>query len=353
MGKVYINLKESFIDDYKEGMSIRAISNKYDVNKGTVSKYIQEEIKLREKTSIYNYKNEILSLYKKNLNNTQIAKKINDKYGENFFGVSIKRLLAKEFNIDTSSFKKYEELIPTLVRKYKKGYSLEQLSSNYNISKQTILEYLNLEGIKARNYHESSLKTDLNERYFDDLDKEKAYELGIIFITGKIFTHHTSTFLELSCRVKNSDLILKAIKNLSSKTDNNFEFKDNSTLALRINSKYLCDKLNEYGINKKINIPNEFKYDFYKGVFESTLTRNQYILSFPSRNLYLDDIKRYLIDDIGVYEEDYKRSKHTSPYIRARRSIEKFLKAYPQFISLFQNSGIKKWENMIDDISKS
>lgn len=211
------------------------------------------------------------------------------------------------------------------------------------------LNYINLGGLKARNYHESSLKTYVNEEYFDVLDSKKAYQLGLIFSMGCVHKDNTNTFLDLSIVADKKEFIFKAINDISDKGEDNLEWnhKDNIS-SIRVSSKKLCDKLFEYGLSEKIIIPKEYRNDFFKGFFELNLTVVKRNISFPTKNRYTEDVKNYLINDIGINEEDYKHHKGTTPYITNVESIKKLLEKHPEIIEkISQKRDIQKWNKLL------
>lgn len=340
--------KEEFINLYKDGMSIRAIAEKYKINKSSVARLIREDVKIRDKSPAYQFKDKIYELYNAGHSIYKIASLIsNDEL--KIKGEAVKRVLFREFDIIVPSNPKNEELIPVFMKLYQEGKTLNDIAKEYNMSKQTVLNYINLGGLKARNYHESSLKTYVNEEYFDVLDSKKAYQLGLIFSMGCVHKDNTNTFLDLSIVADKKEFIFKAINDISDKGEDNLEWnhKDNIS-SIRVSSKKLCDKLFEYGLSEKIIIPKEYRNDFFKGFFELNLTVVKRNISFPTKNRYTEDVKNYLINDIGINEEDYKYHKGTTPYITNVESIKKLLEKHPEIIEkISQKRDIQKWNKLL------
>lgn len=346
--KSYRHYKEEFINLYKEGMSIRAIADKYDIHKSSVARLIREDIPIRDKSTAYQFKDKIYDLYKKGYGIYQIASLISTDELR-IRGDAVKRILFKEFDIVIPSNPKNGELIPIFIKLYQEGKTLNDIANEYNVSKQTVLNYINLGGLKARDYHESSLKTYLNEEYFDILDNKKAYQLGLIFAMGCVHKENVCVFLDLSITSNKKEFIFKAIEGISDKGYENLEWNhDDSISSIRISSKHMCSKLLEYGLSKKIDIPKEHRTAFFKGFFETNLNITNRNIAFPTKNRYNEDVKFYLLNDIGIDEEYYKSHKGTTPYITNINAIKKLLEVHPEILEKFsKKANIVKWNKLL------
>lgn len=346
--KSYRHYKEEFINLYKEGMSIRTIADKYNVNKSSVARLIREDIPIRDKSPAYQFKDKIYDLYKKGYGVYKIASLISTDELK-IRGDAVKRILFKEFNIIIPSNPNNEELIPIFIKLYKEGKSLNDIASEYNVSKQTVLNYINSTGLKARDYHESSLKTYVNEEYFNVLDSKKAYQLGLIFAMGCIHKDNTNIFLDLSIKSSKQEFIFKAIEGISDKGYENLEWNHNDSISsIRVSSKKICSKLSEYGLSNKINIPKEYRLDFFKGFFELNINITNRNVSFPTKNRYNEDVRIYLLNDVGIDEQYYKSHKGTTPYITNINTIKKILEVHPEIIKKFsEKADVLKWNKLL------
>lgn len=346
--KSYRHYKKEFINLYKEGMSIRAIADKYEINKSSVSRLIREDIPLRDKSPAYQFKDKIYDLYKKGHGVYEIASLISTDELK-IRGEAVKKILFKEFDILVPSNPKNEELIPEFIKLYKEGKTLNDIANEYNVSKQTVLNYINIGGLKARDYHESSLKTYLNEEYFDVLNDNKAYQLGIIFSMGCVHKENTNVFLDLSINENKKEFIFKAIDGVSDKNRDNLEWNhDNKISTIRVSSKKLCKKLSDYGLGSNINIPEEYKHSFFKGFFEVIINITNRNVSFPTKNRYNEDVKLYLINDVGIDEQYYKGHQGTTPYITDIHSIKRLLEVHPEIIKkISKKKDIQKWNKLL------
>lgn len=349
--KSYRHFKEEFISLYKEGLSLRAIAEKYDIDKTSVARLVREEVPLRDKSPAHQFKDKIYELHLKGLGAYDIAHKLPRVNGKSIRGEAVKKILLKEYGVNEFVSPKYEELIPVFIKLYEEGKSLNDISKEYNLSKQTVLNYINIGGLKARDYHESSLKTYLNENYFDSLNQENAYKLGIIFSMGCVHRENTNVFLDLSIADSKNEFIFKAIENISDKNKDNLELNKNHKIStIRISSKYLCEKLINYGMGSEIKIPKEYRQSFYKGFFEVLLNVTNRNISFPTKGRYDKSVKEYLINDIGIEKDCYKSYLGTTPTITDENSIKKLLKFHPEVLEkINKKTNILKWEKFISN----
>lgn len=302
--------KDEFIKLYKDGLSIREISRKYEISKSIISSLIKEEMELRPKSSVLSIREELYQSYLTGLNFNQIAKQFNVNTS------SVANVLRKYYDIEKSN-RKFEYLLEDFKKEYENGKSLSQISKKYGVSRQTILDYISEEKVKTRNYAEASRNYTIDENYFDELDNHKAYILGLFFAIGDTYSTLSNKYIiDLKLHHSKKDLILKAIKDITNKTTmTNID----STLILRLNSKKISDRLNYYGINDdKLNIPNELKKYFFDGYFEEKLKISKRYISVHIK--FNNVVKDYLFNDLKINEENIRYNSSCNTIIIEKMS---------------------------------
>lgn len=327
--KGYRKYQDEFIKKYQSGMSIRAISEEYNISKNIVSKYIREKIELRPKNPALKHKNEIFILYQSGFTIHEISNKLSISYN------AVSRILTNEFRVRTTKMRKYEHLIDSFIEEYNQGFSAESIGRKYNVSRTTVLKYINEEGLKSRSYCEAGRKYDVIEDYFDNLTKEKAYLLGEYSVYAYIIQTVHSLALEFCSAYENKDLILRLSSHISSKDENNLELDSKfNTYKLRINTDYLCNKLKEYGFDSKIN--NKLLSDlgvidnFYEGVLHNTASFNQRNIVFI-RTKHTDSLLEYF-DSLNI---KYRIQKNSVIYLEDKAHIRELFKKLPYMKEMF------------------
>ena len=193
MGK-YDHLHEEWISLYNEGLSIREISRQYNINKGCISYVIRKKAQIRPK-NIYADKSDIIySLYCDGLNGMEIANTLDIPHNV------VKQALVNYGVSLSDKLRKYDHLAENFKEDYLQGMSLRQIAEKYSVSRQTVSNYLKLNNTQTRNYSESSKKYKVVEDYFDSLTPIKAYYLGIIFASSRVYDINTCVFLHIGVK---------------------------------------------------------------------------------------------------------------------------------------------------------
>lgn len=335
-------LQKNFIKLYSQGKSIRSIAIKYDVSKNSVSNLIQEKINLRPRNEISLYKNKIIDLYINGNTPYRISKILNLNYS------GIKNLLAKEKLIKIN--RKYEHLSNDFIKDYELGLSSESIALKYNISAQTVINYLNYDGIKTRTYKMANRKLKINDCYFDNLNNEKAYNLGKVFALGTVQEVHKSKYLLFAIKTNNryliKDVISCFVENIY---DVNFYDNKNSNIStLKISSEKIYFKLKEYGIQGNIKIPSNFIKDFYRGYFEINLSVNLKSIRIKT-TVYKDCIINFLEEKIHISRDEIQENK--SILIEKKECIKKIINYYPEILEKITKIKSKKWNDFIIEYS--
>jgi len=197
---------------------------------------------------------------------------------------------------------------------YNQGLSINKISDKYNISANSVYEYLKRKNIIFRSKNDKIYKKCyLNENYFENINTEdKAYHLGLFYAEGNIYhngkTGHITIgltdlgIMETFHKFMNTNIPLKTRKIKGMKDFylmnfvNNKMYNDLYNLGVRPNKSKL-----EFGlpiINK--NLYRHFIRGFFDGdgsIMKSVNTKtNSYTMRFAlcGNYIFLNDIKHIL-----------------------------------------------------------
>lgn len=335
--------QDEFIELYKQGVSIRKIATKYGVNKNSVSRLIKEKIELRPKRSVT--KEQIDMFYNDYLSGMTIyaiAKKHKLAHGV------VYNALLKEYGVRPNEYSVYEHLVDDFKKDYTDGLSLRQIGLKYGISADTVNKYLMAETFERRDYSESGRLYEIDEYYFDELNKEKAYQLGIIFSIGNIATDSLRNYLSLSTRTKDTDLIFKAINGITDKDEKTLEHDGKGSYHVRIHCTHLADTLKMYGLGQKfINIPKEYYKEFLEGYLLYSINIRKNYLNIRLKTYDKKIITDY-INNISFIE------RGNSLNIQNNKSIISIINEFPMVLEKIKefisnnNELSNKWKSLLE-----
>lgn len=344
---MYDKYKEEMLELYKAGMSIRQIASKLNINKGTVSRLIKEDISLRPKSNIPE-KNMVYEMFCKGYSLSAIRNKYNCSFS------TIKRYLLVNHGVevDSTDYLKYEHLKDKFKRDYLNGESLRKISETYGVCPQTVLDYLCMMKVPVRNYEVSSRSLDILDTYFNVIDsKEKAYILGMLYARGTLRHVHTSKYLEVKIDEEYVDRVLELTQNFCDKGVDQLENVDKSkSKILRVYSSEIYKNLTDIGLSTKLPIEHlekQYVGEFYKGLFEHTTSVNVRSLKIKCKDYYVEDI----IEHLKELEISPRVTKSTL-IIEKNSEVFKFLSSYPSILEyilsyLEINPTVSKWVNFI------
>lgn len=352
--------QDEFISLYKEGISIRKIAEQFGVSKNSVSALIKEKIELRPKSSITKELGE--SIYNDYLKGIGL-RPLSYKYSVP--PSSIQRYLTREYSVKFYGDKKYEHLLDDFIRCYEEGMSLQDIANKYSVSKQTVLTYLNENDKKARTYKESGLKYEVDSCYYDELNSEKAYDLGMLFYMTTITTNrHHQRFLNIKINISNEDLLLDLVSKFSDKSHNSIERTARSgkvtTSSIRIFEENLINKLIEYGLgSNSLNIDDKYKFDFFRGYFSLAISVNIRTFNISAKNIDKEIIKAYLN---GFMNIKLTNENKTAIIIGNIDGSIQLLNQHKELVGKIEeciatnnclvDRDIRRWKNIIDKIKE-
>lgn len=313
-------------EEYEGGESFAAIARKYGVASGTVRKNLKGKVKVREKGTSKEVVEEWYRLWLSGVSKTAIAKQYNTDCA------TVSRVLAREKGVKKiQGEREFEHLIPTFKRMYESGYDLTDISKETNVSRQTVLNYLNAEGVTIRTYSEATRMYDVKDNYFDVIDSErKAYILGLIFSSGTIIDHRDSYSLQMVTSKRRAHVIQEVFEELTDKPKEDiwFSASDNSYKD-RIFSKTIYDRLKELGLGLKgeIRMPNiDKKYvkSFLKGhlVDSASFYKKRNYIRIGGRPNMMEAIRNLLVQCVGVNPEAVLRESKRGHALAVFRSAE-------------------------------
>lgn len=252
---------------------------------------------------------QLIADYESGMSYDALCKKYRHKFS------TIKKIL-KDNNIDTSNRdrKKYitdkklnNEIIDSLIKDYEFGYSLNKLSSIYNLSVQKVRTILKQNNISIRPV--SNKKYYLNEDYFDILTPNGAYILGLFAADG--WNKKRDNMLELTLSQKDADL-LESIKEELEMTRPVKYFQDSKGFdkaSLTFSSLKLKSIFETYGIvpNKTFtlkhlpNLSKELMIHYIRGYADGDGCITNGIWTICSVNkTFLEDIINFLYNEYGI-----------------------------------------------------
>lgn len=349
-----------FISMYKEGISIRKIAEHFGVSKNIVSALIKEKMELRPKSSITKELGErIYNDYLTGIGLRPLANKYSVP------SASIQRYLTREYSVKFYGDKKYEHLTDDFIRCYEQGMSLKDIGQKYGVSKQTVLTYLNENDKKARTYKESGLKYEVDSSYFDELNSEKAYDLGRLFyMTTITLANHKHEFLNIKINLSKEDLLFDLVSKFTNKSRSSIEYTSRSgkvtTASMRIFEENLINKLKEYGLGSNtLNIEEKYKYDFFRGYFSLAISVNIRTFNISAKNIDKEIIKAYLN---GFMNIKLTNENKTAIIIGNIDGSIQLLNQHKELVGKIEeciatnnclvDRDIRRWKNIIDKIKE-
>lgn len=262
-----VKYKEEWIKLYNEGLSFREIGRRYGYAMSTVKQRISDSVIKRDKNENDKYHEIWGKLYENGFTLTQIG---------DVYGVSkcvIRRVLVKYGYINNILNRgKYNDLKEDMVKMYRGGYSLREIAEKFNLSKQTVLNYIKFvdEGV-IRDYSSSLRVYNYNEDYFEELTEESAFTLGLLIKTSFIINEKSRRLLRMGFSGGKKDVIDCIARNINFKEIKyNYNEKEKFFRPEIFGSK-IIDNLSVIGVRtkgqdyNKVNIPEKYISNFLDG----------------------------------------------------------------------------------------
>lgn len=339
--------RDEFKKLYDEGYSIRQIAKIYGVNKNSVAIQLKKITKIKERGIDEETLEDIYKMYEAGYCVNQIAKKYNYSFS------TTKRALSRKYGKVTDGDRLYEDLIDDFIIDYNNNLSLTEISEKYNVPRETIHQYLFESLVKLRNYSETSRLYNLDESYFNELTHKKAYELGVLFSFVNLVSSLNTKIIRLTRANSESNKIIELAKLFTDKDDLILDEKTN-TVSLAIHSSIMYDDMVKYGYGSdRINIPDEFIYDFFSGYFRECLFINNRKLTIGTKTKLRKSVDNFLKEKVGI-EIRYDNS---TIVVEKNEYLFKLVNKFPEIIELIENylksNDSTKWKNFIKKYKKS
>lgn len=205
------------------------------------------------------------------------AQKISNILGVNEATV---RKWLKENNITIRNGGSYnkiynDELIDKIKKLYDEGFNTIEITKMLNL-KRGIVSYLLREYGYKLNHRGPKSKISI-EDYFDNIDSaDKAYFLGWLMADGNISICNGQYSIKIHIAYKDKELIDEFLRHIKSTNKVKLKSGQHPSYYVSLTSKHMCESLMKYGVMPQKtgfesfpqNIPNEYKRDFIRGVFD-------------------------------------------------------------------------------------
>lgn len=319
---------QEWVELYNKGLSLREIGKQYGVTYVTVQNRIGDFVEFRPKSSTEQYITEWLELYNSGVKKAEIAR---------MYGVSPSVVGAKlkKVGVQTrpNSLGIDEETIKKVISEYEKGTSLRAAADKYGISAQTALKYVNEEGSGTRKLSEVTRKYDIDALYFEELNPEKAFVLGLIYRIAAIVKTHSKTFLRITVVKSRSKLTSYIYDKLNFENENERKDRKDGATRVSIYCSEMIDSIRKYGIRnmgenlefaKNISPYEEY---FIKGyIYGSVSVYKHKIEILGCVNNITEPIISYLVDKCGVSKESIIANGKDRIYVENKADREKIIK---------------------------
>lgn len=233
-----------------------------------------------------------------------------------------------------------------IIYSYKKGETIRNIASSYNVDPRTVSSFLKQFGINIKKPRPPKIYS-VKEDIFQNIDtEEKAWMLGFIYADGYIDSSKTK--LKFTLAEKDKDVLEKIksilrsnspIKRKEGRQIKGTDYFGSSTVTLMISNAQICQDLEKHGAfykkSLKLQFPlflkDELIRHFIRGYFDGdgsiTFGRHDFPkISIASNKEFLEGIHDILLKEnitSNIYASN--RSKVNSLEINAKSSVEKFL----------------------------
>jgi intein/homing endonuclease len=315
--------------------------------------------------------NIIIKLYQSGLSSIKIAALLNSKSQTitkylKISGIEIRGPITKLSEIQKSK----------ILELYKNGISSTKIAETFNVNNATILKFLKKEKVLIRSAEEAHRKYQINEDFFDKIDsEEKAYFIGLLYADG--CNHKSSNYVSLGLNERDKVLLVK-LSSLIYKDDSLNKIKSQDRTEqnkgvinlLTINSKYICNKLDELGCVQaktfKIKYPEwlheSLHRHFIRGYFDGDgciyvnrkIGRSSYVKTTSNldfANGIKKIIEKYIDINVGIYLSA-KKSRVYDARISGNRQCKKILDWLYFDSKIFMKRKYDKYLKLLENINE-
>ena len=344
--------KDDFLKRYNEGESIRSIARTYGMAQTTVSRVISKYQEFRvPRGKQPEVLNQIYPLYAQGCMVHQIAEQLGIGTG------TVRKHLEMNYGVKVggggSQTPKSEHLAEDFKKEYLRGDTLTEIAKRHGVSRQTVLNYLNRNRIKARDYSEANRIYPINEDYFDILDTKKSRQLGLIYGYGVLIDDiRAGKILRLNSKEGCERLFLEAFDGITTHLEERLHYNKKAGIAiLQISSTKIYERLEKWGFQHKL--PNSTLLDedaFWEGYLQARIgfsesRRTAAYISFPTEEL-MEAFEVY-IQNIFNGEFEFKSKNTKTLYFERQPLLKMFFSRFPFFVNEIPDEarGLTKLKN--------
>lgn len=280
-GKISLKLKDKIISDFKNGKTVKKLSEELEVTSSAVRNFIKKHSNIvLDKTISVEVQKEIIEKYLNHIPLKQICKELNIGSEQTIF-----RVLAKN---KIPIHQKTHKINKTLAQKILKRASeipgqTSKLAKEFGLSNAAVVNLFKKEDIISygSSFKSTQVSDTVNINYFDKLDSPvKAYILGLFYSDGYASTEKNTSVIALQDQDKyilerireeihlNKELVFRKRKKL--------HHKDN--FAIEIYSKQFAQTLHNLGCFERKSlilkwphpniVPDKYIWHFIRGCFD-------------------------------------------------------------------------------------
>ena len=252
-----------------------------------------------------------------------------------------------------------------IISSYKKGETIRNIASSYNVDPRTVSSFLKQFGINIKKPHPPKTYS-VKEDIFQNIDtEEKAWVLGFIYADGYIDPSRTK--LKITLTEKDRDVLEKIrrilrsnspIKRKEGRQIKGTNYFGNSTVTLMISNAQICQDLEKHGAFYKKSLKLQFPLfledklirHFIRRYFDGdgciTFGRHDFPkVSIASNEEFLERIKENLKAK-GIVSHIYasRQSKVKEIEIASHNSVKNFLDYIYQDATVFMERKYQRYK---------
>ena len=235
------------------------------------------------------------------------AKEIAIRYDTSYGVVSTQLKHAGVVFTPTGS-RRFEAYAKEWVKRYEGGEPLSSIAAAFDVSDQTVLAYLNQDGVEIRDYSESTRIYPVDESYFESIDAdEKAYWLGWLFASGSSYSKDGTHLVVMNVRAEDLDRLDAFSKTIS--TERPYEkVGEGEVYRLSIKSERLQRQVSGHGLQsgkmKDLSFPSHLQQEFHRpfllGYVEGRSGTYGNTFTMSGTASFLEVVENILLRELGI-----------------------------------------------------
>jgi len=268
--------RDYLIKAYNEGTTISRLAAELECNTGSVYLFLRDicKIKLRERTCITNYMDDILKLGMENKSAYYIAKTLN------LPPTTVGRYM-KQLGFDISKNKKQRkqpliDIKDEIIELYNNGMGCHKLAKKYSCAESSIIRLLRKCGIESNKYLK---QYSINEQFFDNIQTEdQAYVYGFFVGDGCNYQSNYSIQIQI-CDLEILKKIAQAMEFTGVIHTTIGSGNSSDIYGIFVRSKYMSDRLAQIGCGSRKTfhtyfpdssiLPESLHKHFIRGLLDS------------------------------------------------------------------------------------